>query len=51
MVCYDVTQVIDTLASNNLELRLDVLNADITMLEERRIIGGEDHECLIYSDM
>ena len=32
MVCYDVIQVIDTLASNNLELCLDVLNGDISTL-------------------
>ena len=32
MVCYDVIQVIDTLASNNLELYLDVLNGDISTL-------------------
>ena len=32
MVFYDVIQVIDTLASNNLELYLDVLNGDISSL-------------------
>ena len=32
MVFYDVIQVIDTLASNNLELCLDVLNGDISTL-------------------
>ena len=32
MVCYDGIQVIDTLASNNLELCLDVLNGDISTL-------------------
>ena len=32
MVFYDVIQVIDTLASNNLELYLDVLIGDISTL-------------------
>ena len=34
MVCYDVIQVIDTLASDNLELCLDVLNDDISTLDD-----------------
>ena len=34
MVCYDVIQVIDTLASDNLKLCLDVLNDDISTLDD-----------------
>ena len=30
----DVTQVIDTIAANNLELCLDVVNEDISTLED-----------------